>query len=193
MAQAAKRISASTVQWQKLSERLTAHHAGELAKLKGQNSTFSAQYEHLSSFYVTGSLYSYTFDFRVNQYANELPKVDFAALKKKLPAHTATLDALQVFNRCTMRIYDTSYANLEAVRVALHPLWVCSRGVVEGGRQVGQVQCEAFRLLPVPLLQVEVESLLQEVRNKLNSIKADDGALEAKKVVCFHLSLVVCA
>jgi len=45
MAQAAKRITQSTVQWQKLSEKLTSHHASELAKLKGQNSTFSAQYD----------------------------------------------------------------------------------------------------------------------------------------------------
>jgi len=56
--------------------------------------TFSSQYEPLPR--IGGILHSHTFVFRVNQYANELPKVDFAALKKKLPAHTATLDALQV-------------------------------------------------------------------------------------------------
>jgi len=122
MAQAAKRISASTVQWQKLSERLTAHHAGELAKLKGQNSTFSAQ---------------------VNQYGNELPKVDFAALKKRLPAHSATLDALQ-----------KQYESLSI--------------------PYGSVPEE---------LSKEVDKWVKynEVRNKLNSMKADDGALEAKK------------
>jgi hypothetical protein len=74
MSQAAKRISASSVNWQKLSERLTSQHATELARLKGQNSTFSAQ---------------------VNTLPADLPKVDFAALKKQMPAHSSLLDQLQ--------------------------------------------------------------------------------------------------
>jgi hypothetical protein len=74
MSQAAKRVATSSVQWQKLTERLTAPHVAELTRLKGQNSTFSAQ---------------------VNQLPNDLPKVDFAALKKQLPAHSAILDSLQ--------------------------------------------------------------------------------------------------
>uniref|UniRef100_A0A914Z3J4 ATP synthase subunit d, mitochondrial n=1 Tax=Panagrolaimus superbus TaxID=310955 RepID=A0A914Z3J4_9BILA len=74
MSQAAKRVATSSVQWQKLTERLTASHVAELTRLKGQNSTFSAQ---------------------VNQLPNDLPKIDFAALKKQLPAHSAILDSLQ--------------------------------------------------------------------------------------------------
>uniref|UniRef100_A0AC34GWS4 ATP synthase subunit d, mitochondrial n=1 Tax=Panagrolaimus sp. ES5 TaxID=591445 RepID=A0AC34GWS4_9BILA len=74
MSQAAKRVATSSVQWQKLTERLTASHVAELIRLKGQNSTFSAQ---------------------VNQLPNDLPKIDFAALKKQLPAHSAILDSLQ--------------------------------------------------------------------------------------------------
>jgi hypothetical protein len=33
--------------------------------------------------------------FRVNQLPADLPKVDFAALKKQMPTHTSTLDSLQ--------------------------------------------------------------------------------------------------
>lgn len=40
---AAKRVTQSSVNWAKLSDTLTASHNGELAKLKGQNSVFSAQ------------------------------------------------------------------------------------------------------------------------------------------------------
>lgn len=43
MSQTAKRVATSSVQWQKLTERLTASHVAELTRLKGQNSTFSAQ------------------------------------------------------------------------------------------------------------------------------------------------------
>jgi|UniRef100_A0AC35FTV1 hypothetical protein len=74
MSQAAKRVATSSVQWQKLTERLTASHVAELTRLKGQNSSFSAQ---------------------VNQLPSDLPKIDFAALKKQLPAHSAILDSLQ--------------------------------------------------------------------------------------------------
>ncbi|KAI6182688.1 ATP synthase subunit d, mitochondrial [Aphelenchoides bicaudatus] len=74
MSAAAKRISHSTVNWAKLSESLTAAHNGELSKLKGQNSVFSSV---------------------VNQLPADLPKIDFAALKKQMPTHSNTLDALQ--------------------------------------------------------------------------------------------------
>lgn len=43
MSQAIKRISKSSVNWQKLSERLTAKQQTELAALKIQNTTFSSQ------------------------------------------------------------------------------------------------------------------------------------------------------
>ena len=43
MSQAVKRVSTSSVNWQKLSERLTAQHSAELSRLKGQNSTYSGQ------------------------------------------------------------------------------------------------------------------------------------------------------
>jgi hypothetical protein len=33
--------------------------------------------------------------FRVNQLPADLPKVDFAALKRQMPTHSGTLDALQ--------------------------------------------------------------------------------------------------
>lgn len=42
MSQAAKRVAVTSVQWQKLADRLTAQHVPELNRLKGQNSTFSA-------------------------------------------------------------------------------------------------------------------------------------------------------
>uniref|UniRef100_A0A915DNE8 ATP synthase subunit d, mitochondrial n=1 Tax=Ditylenchus dipsaci TaxID=166011 RepID=A0A915DNE8_9BILA len=74
MSQAAKRVSASSVNWAKLSERLTPHHSAELNRLKGHNSAFSAQ---------------------INQLPSDLPKVNFAALKKQLPAQAALLDGLQ--------------------------------------------------------------------------------------------------
>uniref|UniRef100_A0AC34PUS8 ATP synthase subunit d, mitochondrial n=1 Tax=Panagrolaimus sp. JU765 TaxID=591449 RepID=A0AC34PUS8_9BILA len=74
MSQAAKRVAVTSVQWQKLADRLTAQHVPELNRLKGQNSTFSAT---------------------VNQLPADLPKVDFAALKSQMPAHASLLDSLQ--------------------------------------------------------------------------------------------------
>ncbi|KAK0393166.1 hypothetical protein QR680_000084 [Steinernema hermaphroditum] len=74
MAQAVKRVSTSSVNWRKLADRLTSEHTTELNRLKGQNSSFSAV---------------------VNQLPAELPKYDFAALKKEMPAHAAVLDSLQ--------------------------------------------------------------------------------------------------
>ncbi|KAI6216292.1 ATP synthase subunit d, mitochondrial [Aphelenchoides besseyi] len=74
MSAAAKRVSHSSVNWQKLADSLTSGHGAELTRLKGQNSTFSAQ---------------------VNQLPADLPKVDFAALKKQMPAHSSVLDSLQ--------------------------------------------------------------------------------------------------
>uniref|UniRef100_A0A7E4ZWQ2 ATP synthase subunit d, mitochondrial n=1 Tax=Panagrellus redivivus TaxID=6233 RepID=A0A7E4ZWQ2_PANRE len=74
MSQAAKRVATTSVNWQKLSERLTAQHVPELQRLKGLNSTFSGV---------------------VNSLPADLPKIDFAALKQKLPTHAALLDSLQ--------------------------------------------------------------------------------------------------
>lgn len=42
MSQAVKRVAATSVNWQKLADRLTPQHVAELNRLKGQNSTFSA-------------------------------------------------------------------------------------------------------------------------------------------------------
>ena len=89
MSQAAKRVASSSINWQKLADRLTSQHLPELNRLKGQNSTFSAVYvlheiiPHNCSF------------FSVNQLPADLPKIDFAALKKQLPAHASLLDSLQ--------------------------------------------------------------------------------------------------
>ncbi|KAK0403251.1 hypothetical protein QR680_016811 [Steinernema hermaphroditum] len=74
MAQAVKRVSTTSVNWRKLADRLTSEHAAELNRLKGQNSSFSAV---------------------VNQLPADLPKYDFAALKKEMPGHAAVLDSLQ--------------------------------------------------------------------------------------------------
>jgi hypothetical protein len=41
---AAKRIQASSVNWGKLADRLTPEHSAELARLKGQNTTYSSMY-----------------------------------------------------------------------------------------------------------------------------------------------------
>ncbi|CAD5207551.1 unnamed protein product [Bursaphelenchus okinawaensis] len=71
---AAKRVAQSSVNWAKLSEKLIANHQAELTKLKGQNSTFGAV---------------------VNTLPADLPKVDFAQLKKELPDHAKILDSLQ--------------------------------------------------------------------------------------------------
>jgi hypothetical protein len=35
------------------------------------------------------------YKFRVNQLPADLPKIDFAALKKQMPTHATTLDSLQ--------------------------------------------------------------------------------------------------
>ncbi|CAD5212328.1 unnamed protein product [Bursaphelenchus xylophilus] len=71
---AAKRVAQSSVNWAKLSDKLIPSHQAELARLRGQNSTFGAI---------------------VNQLPADLPKVDFAQLKKELPDHVAVLDSLQ--------------------------------------------------------------------------------------------------
>jgi len=71
---AAKRISGSSINWKQLSEKLIPDHLHELNKLKGQNTVYSAM---------------------VQQLPPEPPKVDFAALKKSYPAHSAVLDSLQ--------------------------------------------------------------------------------------------------
>ncbi|CAJ0960658.1 unnamed protein product, partial [Mesorhabditis belari] len=74
MSAAAKRVAASSLNWAKVGEKLTSVHASDLGRLRGQNSTFTAQ---------------------VDQLPADLPKVDFAALKKALPTHAATIDSLQ--------------------------------------------------------------------------------------------------
>ena len=71
---AAKRVATSSVNWAKLGERLVPEHASDLVRLKGQNSTFTAL---------------------VDQLPADLPKVDFAALKKAMPAHASLIDSLQ--------------------------------------------------------------------------------------------------
>ncbi|GMT10261.1 hypothetical protein PFISCL1PPCAC_1558, partial [Pristionchus fissidentatus] len=71
---AAKRVATSSVNWAKLGDRLVPEHASELIRLKGQNSTFSSA---------------------VAQLPAELPKFDFAALKKAMPTHSALIDSLQ--------------------------------------------------------------------------------------------------
>ncbi|CAI2355065.1 unnamed protein product [Caenorhabditis sp. 36 PRJEB53466] len=74
MSGAAKRVATSSVNWSKLAERLVPEHAAELTRVKGVSGTFQST---------------------VSQLPADLPKVDFAALKKALPAHSAILDSLQ--------------------------------------------------------------------------------------------------
>ncbi|KAJ1370988.1 hypothetical protein KIN20_032845 [Parelaphostrongylus tenuis] len=70
----AARVAASSVNWAKLGEKLIPEHAAELSRLKGVSHTFSTA---------------------VSSLPGELPKVDFNALKKEMPAHSAILDSLQ--------------------------------------------------------------------------------------------------
>lgn len=42
MAQSIKRVSNSSLNWQKLLDNLTSQHAAELTRLKGHNSQFSS-------------------------------------------------------------------------------------------------------------------------------------------------------
>ncbi|KIH50085.1 hypothetical protein ANCDUO_19839 [Ancylostoma duodenale] len=74
MSGSVKRVAATAVNWAKLGEKLIPEHAAELARLKGPSHTFSAA---------------------VSQLPSDLPKVDFNALKKAMPAHAAILDSLQ--------------------------------------------------------------------------------------------------
>jgi hypothetical protein len=56
MSQAIKRVSASSVNWAKLNERLTPHHANELKAMKGQNSIYSSQlvlFSHVAIPYIS--------------------------------------------------------------------------------------------------------------------------------------------
>lgn len=69
-----KRITASSVSWQKLADNLTQEHSTELARLKGQNTAFSSQ---------------------VSQLPADLPKIDFDGLKKRMPRHETLLDSLK--------------------------------------------------------------------------------------------------
>ena len=110
---AAKRVATSSVNWAKLGERLVPEHASDLVRLKGQNSTFTAL---------------------VDQLPGELPKFDFAALKKQLPTHAAVIEALQkqyeaikipygdLPSEYNKEIEDWSAFNKE--RVALHEIKV---------------------------------------------------------------------
>uniref|UniRef100_A0A0K0CUX0 ATP synthase subunit d, mitochondrial n=1 Tax=Angiostrongylus cantonensis TaxID=6313 RepID=A0A0K0CUX0_ANGCA len=68
------RVAASSVNWAKLGERLIPEHAAELSRLKGASHTFSTAVSVLPA---------------------DLPQVDFNALKKQMPAHSAILDSLQ--------------------------------------------------------------------------------------------------
>ncbi|MFH4981955.1 hypothetical protein AB6A40_008664 [Gnathostoma spinigerum] len=74
MAAPAKRVAFSSVNWKALADRLTSKHAAELSALKGQNSHFSGIISLLPA---------------------DLPKYDFAALKKEMPSHAAIIDSLQ--------------------------------------------------------------------------------------------------
>lgn len=74
MAQSTKRVAVSSVNWAKLSESLTTEHQSELERLKQQNSTFHSE---------------------IVQHKADLPKVDWAALKKQMPDQSAALDTLQ--------------------------------------------------------------------------------------------------
>ncbi|VDL62993.1 unnamed protein product [Nippostrongylus brasiliensis] len=74
MSGALKRITATQVNWAKLGEKLIPEHGAELSRLKGASHVFSAA---------------------VTQLPADLPQVDFAALKKAMPAHSAVLDSLQ--------------------------------------------------------------------------------------------------
>lgn len=74
MSGAVKRVAATSLNWAKLGEKLIPEHASELARLKGPNHTFYAA---------------------VSQLPSDLPQVDFNALKKAMPAHSAILDSLQ--------------------------------------------------------------------------------------------------
>ncbi|CAI4223215.1 unnamed protein product [Auanema sp. JU1783] len=74
MSQAVKRVATSSVNFAKLGEKLIGEQAAELVRVKGQSGTFTAI---------------------INQHPSDLPKVDFAALKKAMPSHAAVLDSLQ--------------------------------------------------------------------------------------------------
>jgi len=70
-----KRIQTSSISWTKLADRLTPEYAAELSKLKGQNTTFQSI---------------------ISQLPSDLPKVDWADVKKKLgPSHSSVLETLQ--------------------------------------------------------------------------------------------------
>uniref|UniRef100_A0A0N5CGQ4 ATP synthase subunit d, mitochondrial n=1 Tax=Strongyloides papillosus TaxID=174720 RepID=A0A0N5CGQ4_STREA len=68
------RRASSVVNFAKVSEKLTPQHAAEFQKLKTFNSAVSAT---------------------VNELPSELPKIDFAALKKEMPGYASILDSLQ--------------------------------------------------------------------------------------------------
>uniref|UniRef100_A0A915NA88 ATP synthase subunit d, mitochondrial n=3 Tax=Meloidogyne TaxID=189290 RepID=A0A915NA88_9BILA len=74
MSQPAKRVAVSSVNWAKLAERLVPEHKKELDRLKMQNSSFHAE---------------------VVQREQDLPKVDWAELKKQMPEQSAALDTLK--------------------------------------------------------------------------------------------------
>uniref|UniRef100_A0AC35TSM2 ATP synthase subunit d, mitochondrial n=1 Tax=Rhabditophanes sp. KR3021 TaxID=114890 RepID=A0AC35TSM2_9BILA len=74
MSGAAKRVATSSVKWAELSEKLTASHAADLTKLKALNTTASSV---------------------VNALPADVPKIDFAALKKSMPAYSSVLETLQ--------------------------------------------------------------------------------------------------
>ncbi|KAL3081046.1 hypothetical protein niasHS_000629 [Heterodera schachtii] len=74
MAQPAKRVAVSSVNWAKLAERLTPQQEEELNRLKAQNSSYHAE---------------------VVQHQADLPKVDWATLKKQMPENSTVLDSLQ--------------------------------------------------------------------------------------------------
>uniref|UniRef100_A0A915BDD6 ATP synthase subunit d, mitochondrial n=1 Tax=Parascaris univalens TaxID=6257 RepID=A0A915BDD6_PARUN len=74
MATSAKRVMKAAVNWKQLTDKLTPQYVTELSALK-------SQYSHFFGLVVT--------------LPADLPKYDFEALKKQMPAHTAVLDSLQ--------------------------------------------------------------------------------------------------
>ncbi|VDK43426.1 unnamed protein product [Anisakis simplex] len=82
-----KRVMKTAVNWKELTDKLTPKHATEISAVKVSQSLF----QHFLS--LMGQ-YGHFFGMVVVKPA-DLPKYDFAALKKQMPAHASTLDSLQ--------------------------------------------------------------------------------------------------
>lgn len=95
----------------------------------------------------------------MNSLPADLPKVDFAALKKQMPSHASLLDQLQ--------------KQYEAVKVPYGTIPDKLNIEIEKWTQFN-VRC---------LRSLLNRNTFQELRTKLHEQKAADGAEEAKKVV----------